>query len=40
MFALGIAVGIVAGVFLPVRYNVWIKETIMMLWSKIPPPKE
>lgn len=31
------AVGVVVGVFLPVRYNVWIKETIMMLWSKIPP---
>lgn len=32
--------GVVTGVFLPVKYNLLIKDLIMTLWSKIKAPKQ
>lgn len=34
------ALGVVTGIFLPVQYNLLIKDLIMTLWSKFRAPKE
>lgn len=32
--------GVLVGVFLPVKYNLLVKDLIMTVWSKIMAPKE